>query len=133
MKELMPWKEEYRVGFDPIDAQHIRLVAQINKLGAAMQEGRGKEVLLPVLEELIEYTKTHFSFEEQQMLQQNYPERADHLAKHVDLVKQVMKFYDDVMSGQIVMSVMVMQFLKDWLIKHIMQTDKRLGAFLATR
>jgi hemerythrin len=42
---LFAWDESLSVGYEPIDEQHKRLIALINKLHDAMIEGKGQEVL----------------------------------------------------------------------------------------
>jgi hemerythrin len=53
---LITWSDEYQLGIKEIDAQHQKLVAMINTLHNAMKEGRGKDVIQPILNELLAYT-----------------------------------------------------------------------------
>lgn len=55
-----------------IDDQHKKLIEQINILHSAMREGKAKEVVGAILEELRAYTKYHFSNEEKAFERYNY-------------------------------------------------------------
>ena len=79
---LFPWRVEYSVGFPDIDAQHKLLLRLTNGLQEAMYEGRGREVLAKILDDLVNYTETHFTFEERLMLERGYSKLAEHHAEH---------------------------------------------------
>jgi hemerythrin len=36
-------------------------------------------------------------------------------------------------AGELLLSLKVMEFLKEWLVEHIMGEDKKLGAFLTAQ
>ena len=87
---LMEWNDKLSVGITQFDNEHKRLVAMVNDLFDGVQAGRGKDLLGPVLDGLITYTKTHFANEERYMQLHNFPEFAAHKAEHDALTKQVM-------------------------------------------
>ncbi len=126
----MKWSNELSVNIIEIDNQHKKLLDLINALHAAMSSGKGKEILEDIFSELIEYTKTHFSFEENLMGKHNYSDIASHKMAHKKLTEQVMGFYNEFKSGKIGLPVIIFSFLKDWLITHISGTDKKYGPFL---
>ncbi len=128
---LMEWNDKLSVGVDMIDGDHKRLVAMVNELHDAVLQARGKEVLGKVLDGLISYTKTHFGREEVEMAKFKYPKAPDHLREHAALAKQVLDVQAKYKAGNTaVLSMEVMAFLRDWLLKHIQHSDKALGAFL---
>ncbi|MDT3700179.1 MAG: bacteriohemerythrin [Thermincola sp.] len=121
--------EKYSVGVKEIDLQHQKLVELINSLHDAMKEGKGKDVLARVIQELVKYAASHFATEEKYMTKFNYPGYSAHKAEHEKFVKQVVDFQKDFDSGKAVMTLEVMSFLKDWLVKHILGTDKKYTSF----
>lgn len=121
--------EKYSVGVKESDLQHKKLVELINSLHDAMKEGKGKDVLARVLQELVKYAASHFATEEKYMTQFNYPGYSAHKAEHESFVTKVVDFQKDFDSGKAVMTLEVMSFLKDWLVKHILGTDKKYGPF----
>jgi hemerythrin-like metal-binding protein len=121
------------VGHGKIDEQHKSLVDALNSLHAAMKQGKGKDEIQRILVFLRDYTVDHFRMEEALMDQHRYPSALAHRAIHADLVKQVATLVGDFQSGKPVMTSAVLDFLEDWLTKHIMSEDMALGAFLKTK
>ncbi len=124
------WNEKYSVGKKTIDEQHKTLVALINELHAAMSIGKGKQVMSTVLQRLIDYTITHFSTEEKFMIKYSYPSYLPHRSEHRNFVDKVSDFQKGYNEGKLALSLEIMSFLKEWLVDHILNTDKKLGSFL---
>ena len=120
---MFEWKNEYAVNIGSIDAQHQNLFAMGRELYAAMSAGQGKSVLGRILGRLVQYTTVHFAHEERLMQLHQYPDFAAHKAEHDALVKQVLAFQTEFNAGRATMAVQVLQFLKDWLEKHIQGSD----------
>ena len=127
---MFDWKSEYAVSIGSIDAQHQMLFAICRELYAAMSAGRGKSVLAKILDRLVQYTAMHFAHEERLMQLHKYPDFAAHKAEHDALAKQVLAFQAEFNSGRATMAVQVLQFLKDWLEKHINGSDMAYTACL---
>ena len=130
---LFNWNDSYSVSIKAIDEQHKVLIGLINDLHDAMKIGKGKEVLGPILEELVNYTVYHFGHEERLFTSNGYPDSANHKATHVKLIQQVKDIKNDFDNGKTVLSMEVMNFLKDWLGNHIMGTDKKYVPFLTSK
>jgi hemerythrin len=94
-----------------------------------MALGKGKEVLSKIINELVSYATTHFALEEKYFEYYKYPETAAHKKEHADFVKKVGDFQNKFNGGVAGLTLEVMQFLKDWLVKHIQGTDKKYSAF----
>lgn len=127
---FLQWSDKYSVGIDTFDQQHKQLIKLLNELHDAMMQGKGKEVLGSILDGLVSYTKVHFQSEEKVMTRFAYADLYNHKEEHKKLTDQVIEFQTKFNSGQAVMSVPLMQFLKDWLTHHILETDKHYGPFL---
>ena len=128
---LMEWNEKLSVNVKQFDDEHKRLVGMVNDLFDAVQGGRGKDALGSILDGLISYTKTHFANEERYMKQHSFPAFAAHKAEHDALTAQVIDVQKKYNSGATAaLSMEVMNFLKNWLGKHIQGTDKKYGPFL---
>jgi hemerythrin len=127
---LITWTEALSVSIKEFDDQHKKLVAMVNELHSAMGSGKGKEVMGKILDGLVEYTKSHFAAEERLMQKHGYAGYVAHKAQHDALTKQVAELHASVREGKAVVTVDVMNFLKDWLARHIMDTDKKYGPFL---
>lgn len=121
---LMQWTEELSVHIAEIDKQHQRLMALINQLDDSIKVGNDKEVLGVVLAELLDYTHTHFSFEENLLQTNGYPALEGHKAEHEAWTEKVAFLGDYFKRGEKMDTEQIMQFLKIWLEEHIMGVDR---------
>ncbi len=127
---LIEWSPAYSVKVKKFDDQHKKLVDLINQLHDAMKSGQGNTVIGNVLQSLVTYTGTHFADEIKLMQSHAYPDLAKHQAEHDKFVKQVVEFQNKFKDGSAMLTMTVLSFLKDWLVKHIQGEDKKYGPFL---
>lgn len=130
---LIQWNETLSVKVQEIDNQHRKLINLINNLDEAMRKGKGKEVLGTVLNELVQYTKQHFAYEQGLMATYHYPDAEAHAHKHDTLTRQVFELHVKYMAGQASLTIPTMSFLNSWLIDHIQNTDKKFGDYLNSK
>lgn len=127
---FIEWSEKFLTGVKEADEQHRKLVELINELYKAMKQGKGREVLDKILDELVKYADYHFSTEETLMSKYGFPELAAHKKEHENFKVKIKEFLEKKAKGEVTLSIEVMNFLKEWLVKHIMGTDKKYGPFL---
>ncbi len=125
MIDFFPWEEKYSLEIDSIDSQHKELVALLNELFLAMENGKGSMVTSSILDRLASYAVNHFSYEEKLFEQYSYPDSMEHRKAHENLVSKVTDLKDKKF-----ITIELAQFLKDWLIVHIMGDDKKYTSFL---
>jgi hemerythrin len=130
---LIEWRDDFSVGVERFDDEHKRLIGMINNLHDAMREGRGKAALAEVLKELLDYTNRHFQHEEKVMKEHFYPQLAAHQKAHEELKKRVLEYEEQFESGKRMLSVEMVEFLVDWLKKHIAGVDKEYTEFLNSK
>ncbi len=129
--EIIKWDESIMIGIPAVDRQHKRLIDLINQLYREMKKGsRNNSVASKVMDELIDYTKVHFSDEEKLQEKADYPDRDKHHDIHEDLVNQVLLWKNRVDSGKSMIVTDLMDFLKGWLVNHILGTDKKYVPYL---
>ena len=127
---LITWSDKYSVGIKTIDDQHKKLVDLINGLNDVMKEGKGKEVVDVVINDLVDYTKFHFATEEGFMRRTGYPESAEHIKENSDFTAKVLEYkkeFEEKKSLSLIIGIS--GFLWDWLSKHILVIDKKYSAF----
>ena len=127
---LITWDQSYGVKVKRCDEDHQKLFALINALHDAMRRGQGRSVIQQIVSELSSYTETHFRAEEALMEQANYPALSAHRVEHQRFVARVAQFQKDLDAGTGGNSVAVLEFLKDWLAKHIKKLDQSYSAHL---
>ena len=117
-------------GVEAMDAQHRRLFDLINQLNEAISEGKGRQALSSILNALIDYTGTHFAEEEKLMEEASYPGIADQKQAHRAFVAKVLEFRQGFDSGTAMVGSDLVNFLADWLVKHIGMSDLKYGPHL---
>lgn len=122
---LFEWTDEYSVSVLRFDTEHKKLFSLINELNDAMSERRGRFVVVRILQELGEYARWHFHGEETAMQRAGYAGLEEHITEHRLFTNKIPEFYAECCPGQSAVSIDVLFFLRDWLQKHIMDTDKR--------
>lgn len=120
---FIEWRETFSVGMLDIDQQHKRLVDIINRLHDAMRTGAAQPQLARVADDLLEYTKQHFAYEEKMIAAAGYPHVAEHAKKHRAMTAQVEAFRDNIRAATATVPLKLMEFLKNWLTQHILATD----------
>lgn len=130
MVYLVRWSDALSVGNAQIDDQHRILVDTINQLASAESLNNHYAVSM-IIDELLSYAAFHFYLEEKLMAESNYPYLQEHIEMHKYFVNWVQDFRDDYVTyGKRALGEPVLKFLKDWLIQHIFEEDKRYSAFL---
>jgi hemerythrin len=126
---LFEWKDIYSVNVGEIDKQHRVLIDTLNELHEAMLTRKSNEILTKIIKSLVDYTGFHFSFEEKYMKTYNYAGYNDHKKEHDNFVLRVKDFQRQQAEGKLMLSMEIMNFLKDWLKNHILGTDKNYSSF----
>ena len=127
------WSDDFLTGTHDIDEQHRRLVAMLNEFYDTLGQSDTDLALGRLLKGLLEYTRYHFSTEERYMIVHRYPDAEHHVAQHAMFVAKVQGISNQFDKGEVVLSLAITAYLRDWLSQHILVTDKRLGRFLADR
>lgn len=128
--QLFEWKDEFNVGVLSVDQQHQQLVHILNQMHSVMKNGSRAAEVHNVLEELVAYTRFHFASEEKLMADCGYPAMDEHIRKHRAMEKRVGEFVAELSRNAATTPPKLFAFLKDWLARHILETDKELGRYL---
>lgn len=124
MSDFMEWKEKYSVGNEKIDSQHKKLFNIVTRLHKAKENKETENVITVLLDELVEYVKTHFETEEEIMENCSYPELQEHKTEHLDFTLKMLDFTEDYKDKD-KLSSEILDFLKTWIKEHIIGTDKK--------
>jgi len=130
---FMIWTDAVATGFDEIDRQHRELFSLINKLHDAAVGGAERDASVTLLNALADYVVKHFDVEEGIMEAAGYPDIHDHKKQHHHARQVILNFRNDYLDGRVVLNTDVLEFLKDWLNKHILGTDFQYVPFLRSR
>ncbi|WP_456385815.1 bacteriohemerythrin [Desulfolithobacter sp.] len=129
---LIKWRKAYSVGIDRFDRQHVKIVELINEIMLVVLHKKSENQLHDNIESLIEYTRSHFAEEENAMESSGYPHLSEHKQEHAMLVQQVLVFHERIKNKDNVVTEFY-QFLRTWLLDHIVTSDMKYGGFLMSR
>ncbi|WP_210396954.1 bacteriohemerythrin [Motiliproteus sediminis] len=121
--ETVVWSKGLATQIDDIDDQHKRLISIYNQLHEALRTGQGPEVMGHILESLVEYTATHFQFEEALFSHSDYPDTEQHKDQHAKLLAQLDTLRKRHAGGNPEVMADILAFLRNWLLNHIMGSD----------
>ncbi len=115
------WTDDFSTGIDVIDGQHKRIIHYINQLADAQNTkdpGSTSEVLI----NLIDYTFSHFAFEESLMDEAGYIAADIHKKTHEGFREKITYFQQKHNDGVDVTNDLT-KLLNIWLINHIADDD----------
>lgn len=117
----LAWQDDLNTGIQVIDNQHKRIVEMINQLhDAQAQRHEGK--VGQVIEELVDYTLSHFAFEETLLEDAGYEFTRAHKKVHELFIKRVSEYRLRFAAGEDVADELK-QLLGRWLFNHIRNDD----------
>ena len=117
----LEWTADLETGIAPIDLQHRQIVTFINQLYEA-QIGGDRQAIGDVIDGLVEYTLSHFAFEETLMEDAGYEFLRPHKKVHELFVRRVAEFQSRFKAGEDVAQAMH-ELLARWLFNHIRHDD----------
>lgn len=127
----MEWYDSYNIGVAAIDRQHKELVHRISRLQATLANGDINQEVGNALRFLVDYSKRHFADEERIMMDINFEGLDRHKELHKKFVNDIVLILMDLKRGKTVDPLSFIDFLIDWLVKHIRHEDKKIGKRLA--
>lgn len=119
---LIEWRPEFDVGVAEVNRQHQRLIFIANELHRLSQRDDEEHGVIRVIGALANYTRTHFRYEELLLERHGYDDLVEHKRKHEKLIADVLHFGERVNRGEPVVNELL-EFVKNWLINHIMKSD----------
>ncbi len=87
----LDWKDELNTGISVIDGQHKRIVTYINQLHEVSENGENTGVT-EIITALVDYTISHFAFEESLLEDAGYKILPEHVQKHDDFRNIIFAF-----------------------------------------
>ena len=113
----MKWIPEYNTGIDVIDDQHKRILDYINEI-VEINDGTDRARVKQILDNIIDYTQSHFTFEESLQEEAGYQYRVPHKRVHDLFIKKIETYRDRFEMGQSIEGELH-EVLSQWLINHI--------------
>jgi hemerythrin-like metal-binding protein len=125
---FVEWKDEYSLGNELIDEQHKSLFKMLNELAAA-GPGDKESASYTCLSRMEKYAQEHFRDEEKLMRDNGYPHLAEHIKEHGGFIQQVEDYKDAVFAKYAPFQDML-EYLNNWLVEHIIRSDRKYVDFM---
>lgn len=116
------WTDKYLLNIDGIDHQHMKFFELCNEKENP-DDAETHQQLVAFIDELEDYLKYHFSYEESLLLKAGYIDYEKHVKQHaffiqkVEELKQELNYKNTLLFGKIIL------FMKKWFLSHIMESD----------
>ena len=120
--EIIQWSPTLETGIDVIDQQHKCIVDYINALRIAQGKG-DRGAVAKTIDDVIDYTQSHFGFEEALMEDAGYPLLNAHKRVHELFIRRVAVLNQRFKSGEDIAQDLH-NVLARWLITHIQTEDR---------
>ena len=119
--DFLHWVPELDTGIAEIDTQHRRIVDYINRL-LELRETHNREGLSDVIAEMVDYTMSHFAFEEALIENAGYMFAGPHKKVHELFTRKVAEMQSRFDAGEDV-TAELHGMLSRWLFNHIRNED----------
>lgn len=116
------WTSQMNIGIDVIDQQHLRIVEYINQLDDIQSGPDSHKEIKSLVNALVDYTVSHFGFEESLQEEAGYPFIKAHKRVHELFVRRVSDFQKRLESNEDI-SEELNSLLVIWLGNHIRGDD----------
>ncbi len=127
---FIEWNHTFKINVPVVDAEHKYLVQLVNDLYDEYTNNNLDKNLINVFTHLASYTKKHFANEESVMAKVNYPELENHKKEHRELLETTRKLSEQYLDGSESITADTMNFLKTWVVTHIIESDNKIGKFV---
>jgi diguanylate cyclase (GGDEF)-like protein/hemerythrin-like metal-binding protein/PAS domain S-box-containing protein len=121
------FSESLLIGVAEIDDQHRQLVRMVNDINYEISINADDKLLIERVDELVHFTAHHFATEHRYMVAHQYPGTTAHDLEHTQLTHELRGI---VQKRGHEGDLLVLQKIKDWLVRHIQTADRALGHFL---
>jgi hemerythrin len=124
------WNDDFNINVGPIDEQHRQMLELALDLHQAAADGHATAEVVRKFDQLAEFTRTHFDFEESLMLEHDYPHLEDHRREHANLLDRLTLFRRGLENGRLLQLSPSVDIGQDWVLAHVAGADRQLGRFL---
>jgi len=127
------WKERYKLGIEEIDRQHKNLFdigARVYDLAVLKDSYDHYDEIISVLNELLGYTRYHFTYEEELIKKHGYDGLEEQQKGHEFYVEKIKSIASkDIDSDQYKTIIELVDFLSEWISSHILLMDRKYAMY----
>ncbi|MGB3211281.1 MAG: bacteriohemerythrin [Desulforhopalus sp.] len=131
--EIISWRNEFSVGVKEMDDQHKKLIGMINKLIAEQKTLTDPKTIADLLTEMTDYAQVHFRAEEYLMAEYGYDQKHIQEEQHQAFIEKTVSFYSASDLGPNILSEALLDYLRIWLVGHILKEDMKYKEFFRNK
>lgn len=127
MAPLLKWRPEYSVHQAELDRHHIRLFEIFNTVYENVMKSYEVDMdsVLPIIDELYQFTSYHFSVEERHMMKLGARGLDSHIAKHREFTQTIETLKANYHGNNLEVSQELIILLGHWLLSHVLTEDMK--------
>jgi len=122
---LFVWKSEYSVNEPTLDSHHQKLFGMLNSLYACVMDNKEADCVVPVIDELSEFTQYHFAAEEVYMKENGYDGFDAHILEHRAFTRTVDELRTKYLGNERDVTKELIIVIGDWLLQHVLKQDRK--------
>lgn len=120
---LLRWLPEYSVNEAELDNNHKKLFYILNTAYENVMNSQEVDCVLPVIDELTEYARHHFSEEEQYMREKGFQGIDAHIAEHKNFKHKIETLKTYYHGNNLEVTKQLIIVLGGWLLHHVIKED----------
>lgn len=127
---IFVWSDSFMTGIQEFDEHHKHLVDLLNQSYDCFIYNNSDQKIELLIQNLVNYASYHFEAEESLMKADNYPFFEEHCQEHSRFASRAAELKSLMYDGCQPLDLEVLQFLKEWLVDHILNSDKKMSFYL---
>jgi hemerythrin len=129
---FLNWTSELEIGEETIDTQHKWLVDTYNTLMSNYRTDCATEWLVTSLNHLVDYTVTHFDYEEAFQQKYGVPGRKEHKELHENFKKVAVKLVEKAKTEGPTKEIALElnAAIGAWLVRHVKTEDSKMAPYV---
>lgn len=128
---MYEFRDEFRTGIESIDNEHRKLFEIADRAYMTLMDEfitDKYDYIVEILNELKDYAATHFKHEEEYMMSIKFRKLFTQKAEHQEFIERISGYDLSHLDEHQKESILeILDFLNDWLVNHILKSDKLIG------
>lgn len=126
------WSDKFSVAHPEIDNQHQKWIEIFNTAHDRMMSNDVQTlstVGIDAVNEMLDYAKMHFTYEQNYMQTIGYPALSEHIDLHNAFTMKLKRINDDYDNGIKQLNSEIIKIVENWLVHHILTEDQKFKNF----
>jgi len=127
---FLAWSNLFLIGDPLIDSEHKVLVDYVNHIYELINVPNNHDAVISLLHSLHDHAKRHFQSEGKLLRRLGLPDHQSHLIEHDAMLREMEAWINELQQGAELSKERVLDFVREWVVRHILFVDMRLKEHL---